>query len=65
MAANVVPRRSSIKSSEEASVRFGDCELKARRQIVTPAGVPHAFQVLDRAPAQVVYVACPPASNHE
>ncbi len=31
--------------------------------IITPAGVPHAFEVLDGKPSQVVCVVCPPAST--
>jgi quercetin dioxygenase-like cupin family protein len=31
--------------------------------IITPEGVPHAFEVLDDKPSQVVCVVCPPAST--
>jgi quercetin dioxygenase-like cupin family protein len=33
--------------------------------IVTPAGAPHAFEVLDGAPSQVVCVVCPPPDTEK
>jgi len=38
-------------------------DAEAGDTIVTPAGVPHAFEVLDGKPSQVVCVVCPPAGT--
>ena len=44
-------------------VEDASLDAEAGDPIVTPAAVPHAFEVLDDKPAQVVCVVCPPASG--